>query len=291
MGRIADIIPALYHGENNALIPFVDALDVEIGGLEKKVRGITDLINIDKCPDDKLPYLAALINCPLIGNDPLFWRRQIRNWPYILKLKGTERSLELVLDSIGADSWAIKTFFRDAGGGYVTTKPTGQPFQNSDGLWHNIRTHYFGIEFSMSKAFVESQDFIWDSEELKEKLALWFEHGKPYHAELLNMIILPPKFLDDDHICRWDICNWEHVELIPYSWGIITPNDDIDDSVCMLHSFERGLFNISDSTFWDVSSWEDLSYRLLLVGAFYELGVSASLEWGEGNSAMLSPNL
>ena len=291
MGRIADIIPALYHGKDNELIPFVEALDVEVKDLERKVRGITDLINIDKCPDEKLPYLAALTNCPLIGDDPAFWRKQIRNWPYILKLKGTERSLELVLDSIGADSWVIKTFFRDAGGGYITTKPTGQPFKDSDGLWHNIRTHYFGIEFVMSEAFVEGQDFIWDSEELKEKLALWFEHGKPYHAELLNMIILPPKFIDDDHICRWDVCNWEHAELIPYKWGIITPNEGIDDSVCVLHGFERGLFNMSDVAFWDVSSWDEMPYRLLTVGAFYETGIFASLEWGEGDAAMLSPNL
>ena len=260
MGRIADIIPALYHSEDNELIPFVDALDAEVGRLEKKVRGITNLINIDKCPDEKLPYLAALTNCPLIGDDPVFWRKQIRNWPYILKLKGTERSLELVLDSIGADSWAIKTFFRDAGGGYITSKPTGQPFKDSDGLWHNIRTHYFGIDFVMSKAFIEGQDFIWDSDELKEKLALWFEHGKPYHAELLNLIILPPNLLPDDHICRWDVCSWEHMDSLPSQWNIITPVEPIDDSVCVIQDFERGLFNLSDTSFWDISAWDDMPY-------------------------------
>ena len=204
MGRIADVIPALYHGENNQLIPFVEALDAEVKALEHKVRSVTDLINIDRCPDDRLPYLAALTNCPLIGSDPVFWRRQLRNWPYILKLKGTERSLELVLYSIGADSWAIKTFFRDAAGGYVTAKPAGKPFRDRDGLWYNIRTHYFGVEFTMSKAFVEGQDYNWDVQEVEDRLRFWFEHGKPYHAELLNMIILPPKFLDDDHVCRWD---------------------------------------------------------------------------------------
>ena len=291
MGRIADIIPALYYAKGNELIPFVEALDVEVKDIERKVRGITDLINIDKCPDDKLPYLAALTNCPLIGDDPVFWRKQIKNWPYILKLKGTERSLELVLDSIGADEWSIKTFFRDAGGGYVTTKPDGQPFKDSDGLWHNIRTHYFGIEFVMGKEFVEGQEFLWDAEEIKEKLAVWFEHGKPFHAELLNMIILPPKFIDDDHLCRWDVCNWEHFELIRRQWNIIIPNDPLDDEADISHGFERGLFNAGDVSFWDFSAWDDLPFRFLEFGFSTEAGIFVSLEWGEGDSAMLAPNL
>ena len=290
MGRIADIIPALYYGKDNELIPFVDALDVEVKQLEQKVRSINDLINIDKCPEDKLPYLAALTNCPLIGNDPVFWRKQIRNWPYILKLKGTERSLELVLDSIGADYWAIKTFFRDAGGGYVTEKPSGNPFKDTDGLWHNIRTHYFGVEFSMSKEFVEAQDYYWDVNDIDERLRIWFEHGKPYHAELLNMIIMPPKFIDDEHFCQWDVCNWEHVELIPYQWGTLAPNDPVGDEVDLAHKFVRAVFNVNEAR-WDVSAWDDLPHRLLQVGMFTESGIFASLEWGEGDAAMLSPNL
>ena len=279
MGRIADIIPALYHGNDNELIPFVDALDIEVSLLERNVRGITDLINIDKCPDDKLPYLAALTNCPLIGNDPVFWRKQIRNWPYILKLKGTERSLELVLDSIGADSWAIKTFFRDAGGGYVTSKPTGQPFMDSNGLWYNIRTHYFGIEFTLSKDFVVSQDFNWDVDEVKDKLRFWFERGKPYHAELLKMIIRPPNFLPDDHICRWDWCNWEHVELKKYFWGLPVPSVPVNfEAHDIINSNTRGFITLSDSSLWDVATWGHVPYRLLQTGSFFRRAFFSELE-------------
>ena len=143
----------------------------------------------------------------------------------------------------------------------------------------------------MSKAFIEGQDFIWDSDELKEKLALWFEHGKPYHAELLNLIILPPNLLPDDHICRWDVCSWEHMDSLPSQWNIISPVEPIDDSVCVIHDFERGLFNLSDTSFWDISAWDDMPYRLLYFGASVETGIFASLEWGEGDAAMLSPNL
>ena len=112
MGRISDIIPSLYYQNPNDLIKFVDALDVEVNLLEKQVAGITDLINVDKCPDDKLVYLAALTNCPLIGNDPILWRRQIKNWPYLLKMKGTELSLDIFLNSIGATVHNVRTFFK-----------------------------------------------------------------------------------------------------------------------------------------------------------------------------------
>lgn len=279
MGRIVSAIPGFYHSGDNDLIRFAEILDADIKGLERQVRGITDLINVDKCPDDKLPYLAALTNCPLIGNDPVLWRRQIKNWPYILKLKGTERSLELVLDSIDAASWNIKTFFRDAGGGYITTKPTGQPFKDSNGLWYNIRTHYFGIEFTLSKNFVEKQDFNWDVDEVKDKLSFWFERGKPYHAELLNMIILPPNFLPDDHICKWDVCSWEHVELKQYNWGLLTVVNPFFEDGALMHSvIERGILTDSDIQFWGVGKWDGMPYRLQQVGRAFETGIFAELE-------------
>ena len=280
MGRITDIIPALYHNGDNDLTRFTEILDSKvIRELEQSTRGITNLINIDKCPDDSLPYLAALTNCPLIGNDPVFWRKQIRNWPYILKLKGTQRSLELVLDSIGAENWTIKTFFRDAGGGYITSKPTGKPFMDADGLWHNIRTHYFGIEFVMRKAFVEELDFNWDVEEVKDKLRFWFERGKPYHAELLNMFILPPNFLPDDHICRWDWCNWEHVELKKYFWGLPVPSVPVTfDALDIINSNTRGFITLCDSSLWDVSTWGHVPYRLLQTGSYFCRGIFTELE-------------
>lgn len=292
MERISDRIPALYHGENNELIRFVDALDADVKGLERQVKGITDLINVDKCPDDKLPYLAALTNCPLIGYDPAYWRRQIKNWPYILKLKGTERSLELVLDSIGAESWAIKTFFRDAGGGYVTDKPKGEPFKDNSGLWHNIRTHYFGGEFTLSKDYVERQNYDWDVEDVKSKLNFWFERGKPYHAELLNLLIFLPKILPDDHICEWDACNWEHLELKKYFCGLFIASNLFFNGVPLIdRNFERGITIVSDALRWDFLTWGRTPYRLLQVGTFPITGILASLEWGEGDAALLYPNI
>lgn len=278
MGRITDLIPALYHNGDNDITRFTDILDVEIKELEQSTRGITNLINVDRCPDDKLPYLAAIINCPLIGDDPVFWRKQIRNWPYILRLKGTQRSLELVIDSIGIiEDSKIKTFFRNERGRYVTVKPSGEPFLDANGLWRNIRTHYFGIDLILSKDFVESSNFNWDETDISEKLKFWFEHGKPYHSELLHLSILPPDFLPDDHICRWDYCIWGHPFIELHDWGLLRlpvfQNDPLT-SIDFVHGFNV----ISDTQLWDMSIWGRTPYRELLYGRHFEHCILVDLE-------------
>ena len=281
MGRIADIIPSLYYRDENKLIDFINALDAEISNFERQVKSIPDLLNVDKCPDDKLPYLAALTNCPLIGKDPTFWRRQIKNWPYILKLKGTKRSLEIVLDSIGAASWDIETFFRDAAGGYVTYKPEGKPFKDFQGIWRNSRTHYFGIKAQLSKAFAEAEDYSWDVDELKEKLSFWLDHGKPYHAELLNMVILPPQFPPEDHICIWDFCDWEHPPLRIYDWGVFNFEDAFDDYLPFGRKFDCNNFTISDTAYFDLNGWDSIPVRYVQFRPGNIYGVVCDIDWGD----------
>ena len=186
-GRISRILPRMYFYDENDLIRFVDALDAEYLSLEKSIAGITDLINLDKCPDDKLAYLAALTNCPLIGDDPVLWRKQIKNWPYLLKIKGTELSLDLFLNSIGADDHKISTFFRDANGDLVTEKPDGEPFyDDATGLWRNIRTHLFGFDIFWDEERY-SRWRKWD-ENFMDKINIWVERAKPYHAELIDLV-------------------------------------------------------------------------------------------------------
>ena len=185
MGRISDIIPPLYYGNNNDLIRFVDALDVEVKDFERKVKGISDLINVDKCPEDKLPYLAAISNCPLMGNEPKLWRRQIKNWPYLLKIKGTALSLELFLDSIDVDNHKIYTFFRDADGNLVEDKPEGQPFKDENGLWRNIRTHYFDLDIIWQDGHYLSWT-DWHKDFLRS-INIWLQRAKPFHSELRNL--------------------------------------------------------------------------------------------------------
>ena len=188
MGRISDLLPAIYYDKQNDLIRFTDCLDLEVKQLEQKVREITDLINVDKCPEDKLPYLAALTNCPLMGRDPSLWRRQIKNWPYLLKIKGTALSLEVFLNSIDVDEHKLYTFFRDTEGNLVEYKPPGEPFEK-DGIWYNIRTHYFDLDI----IYNDEHYLTWSEwhDDFLRNISFRLTRAKPFHSELrkLNVIL------------------------------------------------------------------------------------------------------
>ena len=185
MGRISEVVPSLYYDDRNDLIRFLDALDIEVNEIEKSITGITDLIDVDKCPDDKLPYLAYLTGCPLPCSDPLIHRQMLRNWPWLLKIKGTNLSLDLYLNSIGAGNHRILSYFRDESGNYTETKPKGQPFKKS-GIWYNVKTHYFGIETTWNgEEYTKWQDW---HEDFIERVSWWLKRMKPFHAELLRWI-------------------------------------------------------------------------------------------------------
>ncbi len=261
MGRIGDLIPALYHGDENELLGFNKALEPEIDFLEQKIRELPSLADVDRCPDRFLPYLAAVTNCPLVGKDPKYWRQQIRNWPWLLKIKGTEESLIVFLNAVGAEKYTIRTWFRDAGGAYVEKKPEGEPYYNQvDGLWYNIRTHYFSVEVVLGWDFVVGQDYYWTVDEIKEKLGPWFERAKPFHAELLNMLILPPPPDRPGHRCRWDWCTWDHGTRHAYDWEMgeveeeLLPETELllGRSLCL---GTEGLY--ARGRCWDASKWDD----------------------------------
>ena len=210
MGRISDLTPALYHKEENKLLPFVEILEAETAFLEGKVKSLPDLIDVDRCPEEYLPYLAALTNCRLIGGDPRLWRRQIRNWPRLLKIKGTEKSLAVFLQSIGVQEYTLHTWFRDASGNLTEEKPDGPPFFNSaSGQWHNARTHYFSVDMVLDEDVVSLDSY--SQEDLLAKIWPWMERIKPFHAELLNLSVIPPAGLNAPcHCCIHDVCFYDH---------------------------------------------------------------------------------
>lgn len=233
MGRISDIVPPLYFSGKNDLKKFLDALDIQVDEIEQKIKSLPSLIDVDTCPDDKLPYLAALTGCYLVGDNAVLRRRQIRNWPHLLKLKGTEKSLKLYLESIGATRHRIETYFRDAEGNYIEDKPTGEPFLGDDGIWYNIRTHYFGLEITW-----DNHEYLrWPqwNEDLSERVAFWMKNFKPFHAELL----------------KWDNLIFENSSLnitvgaavFQSPYHTITYNQDTNSNTKFFIGFNTGLFN------------------------------------------------
>lgn len=220
MGQILDLLPSMYHRNENNLAPFIRALEPSLEHIERKIDDFTALTDVDRCPAEYLPYLAALTNVPLVGEDPRLWRRQIRNWPWLLKIKGTERSLAVFLQSIGAKEYVLYTWFRDANGDLVLDKPQGEPFLNqATGVWHNIRTHYFSIEMILDEEFL----YLYKASQadLVEKVLPWMERTKPFHAELLSISIVPPNE-EHDHICYHDVCHWSHGYLWTRDLGVGT---------------------------------------------------------------------
>ncbi len=220
MGRISDIVPGMYHSGENELIPFLRAFEPTVAKLERKIGDFASLVDVDRCPAEYLPYLAALTNVPLVGDDSRLWRRQIRNWPWLLKIKGTERSLAVFLQSIGAKEYTLHTWFRDSHGNFVEKKPQGEPFYNqSSGLWHNIRTHYFSIEIILDEEYLHL--YSASQADIVEMILPWLERTKPFHAELLTVSVVPPGSDLEDHRCIYDVCHFSHGYLYTRDLGIV----------------------------------------------------------------------
>lgn len=182
--RVIPLLPRVYHN-GDGLIPFVELLEPEVGKIEELTAELTNLADIDKIPDKYLPYIASKTNAPLMGTDPKLWRRQIRMWPEILSIKGTERSLKLFFRALGFARYDILTYWRDAKGNYVTEKPEGEPFKGEDSVWYNSRTHYFSVRLWWTP---DSDVGTEADSDILAFLRKWLPKVKPAYAELLEWI-------------------------------------------------------------------------------------------------------
>jgi len=79
------------------------------------VSKLSNIYNIEKCPDNLLPYLADLIGWRLYGSSPTSWRRQIRGATSLYKQKGTKKGLHnaltTVLPTVGIQASSISEFY------------------------------------------------------------------------------------------------------------------------------------------------------------------------------------
>ena len=179
-GILTELFPYMYHAGRNELIGYIECLEPELDYIRDRYKGLTALIDVNTCPEDYLPYLAAMINCPLIGNDPRKWRGQIKAWPTILRMKGTEASVVTLLEKVGLTQVHVDTYWRDGGGNYTTERPTGAPVYDAGaGVWLNSRTHYFTLALSTPSGEILSTE---DMENIRRLLT----YVKPYHAEILE---------------------------------------------------------------------------------------------------------
>ena len=262
-----DIIPrSIYEDKNVRAI--CRAIDPQLQEVSQIIREAFIVSRIDELPENVIDLLA--------------WQWHVDFYEPDLPL---ETKRELVLESIRwhrkkGTKFAIISALEKLG--FVPTiKDWYEPELQTEPHTFSVRGYYKDDQIDV--------DFLGDqTHEILERI---IEATKPARSRLIKLTIAPVPIDLTEHICRWDVCTWEHGELIPHQWGYITPNEGLADPEYMLHGFERGLFNMSDSVFLDVSAWDDTPYRLFTFGASYELGIFASLEGVEGDSAMLSPNL
>ena len=95
---------------------------IPVGPMHKFLRAISygladntaeaDLIkflyDIERCPEELLPYMADLIGWNLLGNDTRRWRTQLRHIVSIYKRKGTKESIQTLVNLVfGSDTVAV----------------------------------------------------------------------------------------------------------------------------------------------------------------------------------------
>lgn len=180
------LIPRIYH-EKGELSPFLEAIDRNLLWMERKIEDLPSLVDVDTCPDESLPYLAAMTNCPLWGQSAVLWRKQLKNWPYVCRMKGTKKGLRYFFESLGLITEGIDTYWRDTDGQYQTEKPEGSPYLDEEtGLWRNSRTHYFSVDLAFNERY-ETQNYAPDLLGAWSSVRKWIEKVKPAHAELLRL--------------------------------------------------------------------------------------------------------
>ena len=262
-----DIIPRSIAEDANVKA-ICRAIDPQLQEVSQSIREAFIVSRIDELPENVIDLLA--------------WQWHVDFYEPDLPLK-TKR--ELVLESIrwhrkkGTKSAIISALEKL---GFVPTiKEWYEPELQTEPHTFSVRGYYKDDQIDV--------DFLGDqTHEILERI---IEATKPARSRLIKLTIAPVPMDLTEHICQWDVCTWEHGELIPHQWGYITPNEELADPDSLLHGFERGLFNMSDSVFWDVSTWDETPYKLFTFVASYELGLFVSLEGTEGDSSMLSPNL
>ena len=262
-----DIIPRSIAEDANVKA-ICRAIDPQLQEVSQSIREAFIVSRIHELPENVIDLLA--------------WQWHVDFYEPDLPL---ETKRELVLESIRwhrkkGTKFAIISALEKLG--FVPTiKEWYEPELQTEPHTFSVRGYYKDDQIDV--------DFLGDqTHEILERI---IEATKPARSRLIKLTIAPVPIDLTEHICRWDVCTWEHGELIPHQWSYITPNEGLADPDSLLHGFERGLFNMSDSAFWDVSAWDDTPYRLFTFGASYELGIFASLEGAEGDSSMLSPNL
>ena len=183
------------------------------------------------------------------------------------KKKGTKYAIKTALEALGFVPTIKEWFETDMGTAPHTFSITG---------------HYKDDEINV--------DFL--GEDTEEILKRVVEITKPVRSSLIYLLVAPTPMDLSEHICYWDVCNWEHFKPKIYNFGSLIPENPLfDKEIFIKRLFEKEIYTVHDTAYWNINAWDCVPVRLLQTGPCSETGITASLEWGEGEKALLYPTL
>lgn len=265
---LQDIIPSSIAQDKNVKA-IITAADPEFQEVSRNIRETFIISRIDELPENVIDLLAWQWHVDFYEPDlSLDVKRQLVkesiSWH---RKKGTKSAIKTALEKLGFVP-TIKEWFEPEMG----TAP-----------------HTFSITGYYKDDHIDVEFLGPETEEILRRVV---EVTKPARSHLLHLTVAPIPIDMSKHICIWDVCSWEHFEPKIYNWGLLTPEKTFfDEETIIRRFFERSSFTISDTTFWNVNNWDCVPVRYLSVGPCSETGIICSLEWGEGESALLYPSL
>ena len=112
-----------YLDDENIIGPFhnlIKAFSYSFADYSNNVDRLEVLTDINKCPDEYLPYLAELIGWKLLGSEPDRWRLQLVNAVNIYRTTGTKKSIQFAVDSVlGQEVFDVETKIQELWESYI----------------------------------------------------------------------------------------------------------------------------------------------------------------------------
>lgn len=141
---------------------FIQALSFGIADRFAESNELGVLYDIGKCPSQFLELLGELIGWKFVGADVDKWRVQLRNAVEIYKMKGTKRSIQVLLDTIfGTGTYNVNSHIEELWESYIpdllyyALATESKTFKNFDSYSRELATklgikHYSSVNMNLN---------------------------------------------------------------------------------------------------------------------------------------------
>lgn len=174
---------------NGPFIKLVKALSFAFADYSNSIDKLEILNDLDRCPDELLPYLADLIGWKLFGSEPDRWRLQLANAVDIYKVVGTKKSIQFVVDSVlGQDVFDASSTVSELWESYIPNLiyyalATESTLLENFTTWNPTIAARFGVTTHSSNSMDENIKLCVDQilyQLVLEYRSLFLFNGKPF---------------------------------------------------------------------------------------------------------------